>query len=54
MKTILAVLVGIGIALALSYASKKMGGQCTLLCNPYLAAIGGGIAGLVFALGQGK
>lgn len=52
MKMAVAVVVGAAIGLGLSYLSRRIGGHCIFLCNPWVAAVLGGLVGLSFVYGS--
>jgi thiol-disulfide isomerase/thioredoxin len=49
LRIILAVLVGGGIGLAVGMLGRSTGGQCLILCNPYVSTAVGVMVGLVLA-----
>ncbi len=49
LRIVLGVVLGGGIGLAVGYAGKMMGGQCPILCNPYISTGLGVMVGLLLA-----
>ncbi len=54
MKPAVGLIIGAIAGLVLSYASRKIEGQCIVLCNPYVAGVFGAVLGFLIALEQDR
>jgi thioredoxin 1 len=53
LRIAIAVLIGGGVGLAVGLVSSKLGGQCPLMCNPYVSTAIGIVLALLIASGGG-
>ena len=54
LRIVIAVLIGGGVGLAVGLVSSSLGGQCPLMCNPYVSTAIGIVVGLLIASGGGS